>query len=1220
MGCGVSQPKDGAAGAAGDAPRAQSVAGKQQTIDQITAEEDARLYASGAVSPRSAASRHSGVPLPAGVESAGVRSPSPRLPSEVPSGRGSAALSPRSARSTSTPRLDGAGGAHYVDAEADLDAAGDEPSVLSGGDAAAAELAPMDAAHPAHHHMLPVSQRGSRAATPVRMASGSPVPTPEHVLASGHSTPRLSVHGGGSGRSTPRSSIAPGSGAAMQEQLEAEIEERRRMKGSEDAHWLEEQARREREELALEQERQERERAVLEAEQRRLAAEQNMDQFEQQENALMGEEDAFSRQREEIERQDEHRVQAELALKLRAEQEVRMQQLRAEAAERDAADLRNPDLVSFKVIFPNEALHEVYRYHLPRDTATLLDLKLQVNMDFGYAFTQQRFFYKFKEIEDDQVLVQLPGWSGNSALLFFPTGQPVTVPEHIARPRMHEPTIAELRQEHTGTGEAGSWPVFRDWTLEWWSLVNASTESPLQELEAAKSMYELMEDFVDCAEAAVDQVVRGALQPSFCHELFGCGGDKYFVGGILVRRAAKWEVLGESVGEGDSAFKAAGLELKALSHLRAAKLKKAVVPPACVVDHLGHRFLCVGAADLTHMSLVYGSSNDALTVVRGMHADAEVAAKEIADAMNVKAHDVVERLTGARVQLYTPHTLELHRAESGPLVVANAARLLPPDAPAAGQKIDHLVKLMRPEFVSRYAADEQKLVDGFVADSLPLRDRVGGWAVRDGFLVAADEYENLRARLLPAQSGAATPLTFWKNATGDVRLAVPSQRTPLNPDAYTTPDRRGDVDELAQASRRLQEVAVARLIDDLNTMELAPFDGAELTEAMHKRGVNVRNLGRVAHEATLNHVREMSVREMLARTVKVLIRDGLSFLEKYDEHDAKTVVLHYLNEVFTSAQTEGSLTLWKYIDELCYAKFAYVLEETVRDKIYLVALLHAICSKVGVSLSRYKGYDFGMEAALSLDDITRIQPVCKRPEFVSEHVHTLVMQARELDAKGRRKFWYMEGGPERAEATKKLHEAVTMAEFIYGREHPHTADVYVELAAQLESRHQEKGRPQNSRWNRAGGVARDELSEQAEKYYQLALQIYDGFFGFYHRKVARCYLGLARVMKDEPPERVLDCVVKAVDIVESLCGFNHPETALAYQTLALLHQELVRNRESAPWIRKAFMVYVSLLGTNHDVSRNCWRQLQAIELSIDSGLEHLAIEALPARIEELAFS
>jgi hypothetical protein len=44
-----------------------------------------------------------------------------------------------------------------------------------------------------------------------------------------------------------------------------------------------------------------------------------------------------------------------------------------------------------------------------------------------------------------------------------------------------------------------------------------------------------------------------------------------------------------------------------------------------------------------------------------------------------------------------------------------------------------------------------------------------------------------------------------------------------------------------------------------------------------------------------------------------------------------------------------------------------------------------------------------------------------------------------------------------------------------------------EFAEHLESRHQENGRPQNSRWNKSSAIIDDDLSNEARYFFQNSL-------------------------------------------------------------------------------------------------------------------------------------
>jgi hypothetical protein len=138
-----------------------------------------------------------------------------------------------------------------------------------------------------------------------------------------------------------------------------------------------------------------------------------------------------------------------------------------------------------------------------------------------------------------------------------------------------------------------------------------------------------------------------------------------------------------------------------------------LVPPlAACVDYFGHRFLCVAAADVSFNTLAYGSGSDGL-LVKDTPAGAAVA-QQVAQRLNLKPHAVPERLSGAARSVHLPYTVELHActgAVGSYVTVTGAGRLMPPDAPGA-DRIDQVVKLLRPEFVAAYGAGEQ-LQDGF---------------------------------------------------------------------------------------------------------------------------------------------------------------------------------------------------------------------------------------------------------------------------------------------------------------------------------------------------------------------------------------------------------------------------------------------------------------------------------------------------------------------------
>jgi tetratricopeptide (TPR) repeat protein len=78
-----------------------------------------------------------------------------------------------------------------------------------------------------------------------------------------------------------------------------------------------------------------------------------------------------------------------------------------------------------------------------------------------------------------------------------------------------------------------------------------------------------------------------------------------------------------------------------------------------------------------------------------------------------------------------------------------------------------------------------------------------------------------------------------------------------------------------RASRFLRENVITELMEQLNRVEMLPCSGAALTVAMHRAGINMRFLGLLAARATLPHVHDLLVVEMVGRQAKQLLSQNL---------------------------------------------------------------------------------------------------------------------------------------------------------------------------------------------------------------------------------------------------------------------------------------------------------------------------------------------------------
>ena len=69
----------------------------------------------------------------------------------------------------------------------------------------------------------------------------------------------------------------------------------------------------------------------------------------------------------------------------------------------------------------------------------------------------------------------------------------------------------------------------------------------------------------------------------------------------------------------------------------------------------------------------------------------------------------------------------------------------------------------------------------------------------------------------------------------------------------------------------------------MNNIDEDPLNSEELKYAMHSLGIPLRLLGTICTKSALNHTREIAVTEVVARSAKKLIKDGLLFLSEDEE-------------------------------------------------------------------------------------------------------------------------------------------------------------------------------------------------------------------------------------------------------------------------------------------------------------------------------------------------
>jgi hypothetical protein len=152
----------------------------------------------------------------------------------------------------------------------------------------------------------------------------------------------------------------------------------------------------------------------------------------------------------------------------------------------------------------------------------------------------------------------------------------------------------------------------------------------------------------------------------------GYGGQKYVVGGIIIRKAVGWTQLGQTMSP-DVNYKRAAYGARNLAYMRH-KLPTLMVPLCCIVDCNGERYECHSMPSVTINTLVYGTDTDSLVFKHAPIANSIVS--EIEKLCNLKEHTVFEIASANHLLSSLPYDVQIHKVDEH-FWLLNAYRLFP---------------------------------------------------------------------------------------------------------------------------------------------------------------------------------------------------------------------------------------------------------------------------------------------------------------------------------------------------------------------------------------------------------------------------------------------------------------------------------------------------------------------------------------------------------------
>jgi len=397
-----------------------------------------------------------------------------------------------------------------------------------------------------------------------------------------------------------------------------------------------------------------------------------------------------------------------------------------------------------------------------------------------------------------------------------------------------------------------------------------------------------------------------------------------------------------------------------------------------------------------------------------------------------------------------------------------------------------------------------------------------------------------------------------------------------------------DEADIRKVAQFLLDDVIPGMVQQCRALDVSPLDGRHLTEVMHAHGINMRYLSAVHAAAStfqVDYLRVVCEREMLARAVKHVLRQGLtrtgpSFLaaacahllncllgrvspvksdkqKKKKGEDRKTAATWCAGSAAV-VDAKGPLlalcsnSLWASIQEQVASRFKFELPADRQETLARVGgmpLVRAVCQLGGIQI-RARAFDLTTAHPFSIGDILALHPIAKGSLFRCKEGQVLVSQGKALGQMG-----HLDS------ATAVLLQALDIQHHTCGLLHGSTASAYSALAMVCYQQQQHA---------------------TALTYQQKAIVILEKTFGVDHYQVAQAYANMVMFSHAlGQNRRALRYMRRAEYLLALAAGPNHPDLAALYVNAGMIHLQLNQSKTALRYLHKALTINQAVLEPKH---------------------------------------
>ncbi|KAI9888913.1 MAG: Intracellular distribution of mitochondria [Vezdaea aestivalis] len=762
--------------------------------------------------------------------------------------------------------------------------------------------------------------------------------------------------------------------------------------------------------------------------------------------------------------------------------------------------------------------------------------------------------------------------------------------------------------------------TLRDWNEEFQTMRELPTETVQERVFRERLTSKLFADYTDASARGAVLIARGEVSPLNPTE--DENAQIFVYNNIFFSYGADGVGTFASEGGDEAARAATGRDVAGVRAISQLDVKGIFSPGTVVVDYLGRRIVCQSIvpgifkqrAPDEHQ-IDYGAVDGPGVVAADDDFNAPF--KAISEALKIKPHDVWDK-EGKKHHLQGSVETKGLKGTDGRKYILDLYRLTPLDI----CWVDEYWKEVLPENDSTGSSDLSSRKEAYPHRMTVLRMEL----VQDlhrikAFEFIASQQGKIRQdKSLTTSSPQANGEVDTKQLSGSGKLdgdednqlkernATPVEGKPseesldmkgfsysLNGDAFTgqSPKSKEDLatwakdeHDVREACEFLRNTVIPRLIYDLKEAEVGfPMDGMSLSRLLHKRGINLRYLGRIATlcadgGARLNALRGLCIQEMVARSFKHLSFGHLRPLPSYlvpscvshmlncllglgFNSDPKPEVEDHFSAVFGSPNyTFEQLNPKRMQSDILQEvrrRFAFHLDVESLLSVRKGPLLREISLKIGLQLET-KDYTFSSHTKSQTDLNAPTNGILSAIQQVNGH---------STNSKKKKKGGDRDS-PASSVASMPLRAPTTF-----------TPDDIVNICPVIKD-----ATPKSSLAEEAFEAGKFSLSQQQKdlgsELLLESLTLHEQIYGILHPEVARFYVNLSMIYYQlDDKAAAAEFARKAVIVSERTLGIDSAETVLSYLNLGLYEHSNGNTSQALAYFRHALDMVKVIYGPKH---------------------------------------